>query len=49
MKTWATNDIIGDLISAFKDLHRPENTICGQGIRQTINAKERLDHVIVKI
>ena len=48
MKAWVTNDILGDLISAFQDLFRPQNTICGQGINKTIDAKEWLDHVIAK-
>ena len=48
MKAWVTDDIIGDLILAFQDLFRPQNTICGQGINKTIDAKEWLHHVIKK-
>src|SRR5262245_58869442 len=30
MKAWATNEIIGDLISAFEDLFRPQTTTVGE-------------------
>jgi hypothetical protein len=48
MKSWVTNDIIGDLISAFQDLLRPQNTICGQGINSAIDAKDWLNRTVTR-
>lgn len=48
MKAWVTNDIIGDLVSAFQDIFRPQATICGNGQNVTINATEHLQAVIAK-
>jgi hypothetical protein len=45
-KTWATNDIIGDLVSAFDDLLDPQGTICGEGRNKTINAREHIERLI---
>jgi hypothetical protein len=38
MKTWSTNDTIGDLISAFQDIFRPQGSLCGGGSSGTIDA-----------
>jgi|SRR5712691_4670156 len=48
MKVWVTNDIIGDLASAFRDLFNPQATICSGGHNRTINAKEHLESVLEK-
>jgi hypothetical protein len=42
MKAWSTNDIIGDLSSAFQDIFRPQGTLCGMGIGKTIDAADYL-------
>ena len=47
-KTWVTNDIIGDLLSAFQDIFCPQATICGGGQNTTINATEHLQSVITR-
>jgi hypothetical protein len=41
-KSWATNDVIGNLIRAFDDIFMPQGTLCGQGAGKTINAKKFL-------
>jgi hypothetical protein len=42
IKTWATNDIVGDLISAFQDIFHPQSSLCGQGIPKTIDTTDFL-------
>jgi hypothetical protein len=42
MKTWATNDVIGNLIRAFDDIFMPQGTLCGQGVGKTIDAEKFL-------
>jgi hypothetical protein len=42
MKTWVTNDIIGDLISAFQGIFRPQQTLCGAGVDKKLDAKSFL-------
>ena len=39
MKTWSTNAIIGDLVSAFMDIFDPQGTICGAGQNKKIGPK----------
>jgi hypothetical protein len=39
MKTWVTNNIIGDLASAFQDIFRPQSTLCGAGRDKKLDAK----------
>ena len=43
MKAWVTNDIIGDLTSAFQDIFRPQSTLCGAGIDKKLDAKTFLE------
>jgi hypothetical protein len=47
IKPWVTNDIIGDLITAFENIFRPQGTLCGQGINRKLDAtaflKKRLE------
>jgi hypothetical protein len=38
MKTWSTNEIIGELINAFQDIFRPQGSLCGSGHSKTIDA-----------
>jgi hypothetical protein len=42
MKAWSTNDIVGDLISAFQDIFRPQGTLCGFGVDKTLDATAHL-------
>jgi hypothetical protein len=44
LKTWSTNEIIGDLISAFQDIYRPQGSLCGQGISKTIDPKALIEN-----
>lgn len=46
MKTWVTNDIIGDLTSAFQDIFRPQATLCGGGVNKRLNARERIETLL---
>ena len=46
MKTWVTNDIMGDLLSAFLDLFAPQTTLCGAEIGREIDARSQLRKVI---
>jgi len=46
MKTWVTNDIMGDLLTAFQDLYRPQATLCGAGIGKKLNAKKHFDDLL---
>ena len=39
MKTWSTNNIVGDLINAFQDIFHPQGTLCGPGVREELNAR----------
>jgi hypothetical protein len=39
MKGWVTNGIVGDLVSAFQDIFRPQSTLCGAGIDKKLDAK----------
>lgn len=41
-KHWVTNEVIGDLISAFQDIFDPQLTLCGSGEGKTINARRHL-------
>src|SRR5215470_18055773 len=41
-KTWVTNDIIGDLVSAFDDIFDPQGTLCGTGVDHELNAENFL-------
>jgi hypothetical protein len=42
MKAWVTNNIMGDLLSAFQDIFRPQATLCGQGIDKKLDAERFL-------
>jgi hypothetical protein len=48
MKTWVTNDIMGDLLSAFQDIFRPQGSLCGGGIDKTLDAEAWLDSRVSK-
>jgi hypothetical protein len=39
MKAWATNDIMGDLLSAFLAIYHPQQTLCSGGKGQRLDAK----------
>ncbi|MFZ0912802.1 MAG: hypothetical protein WBQ76_00700 [Candidatus Korobacteraceae bacterium] len=39
MKGWATNDIMGDLLSAFRDIYKPQQTLCSEGKDKHLDAK----------
>ena len=40
MKTWTTTEDIGQLVHAFYELFRPQQTLCGGGKDHTLNAKQ---------
>jgi hypothetical protein len=42
MKSWVTNDIMGDLLSAFQDIFRPQQMLCGAGKDKYLDAKSFL-------
>ena len=46
-KSWATNEIMGDLLSAFQAILRPQGSLCGQGIGRKLDPtawiKQRLE------
>jgi len=46
MKAWVTNDIIGDLISAFQDIFRPQGTLCGSGTDKKLDAREHIERLL---
>lgn len=46
MKSWVTNDIIGDLVSAFQDIFDPQGTLCGEGVDKQLNTSAHLARVI---
>jgi hypothetical protein len=46
IKTWATNDIIGDLLSAFEDIFQPQDTLCGGGHNKTIDPSKYLKELL---
>lgn len=46
MKTWVTNDVIGDLISAFQDILRPQQTLCGGGVDKHLDARAWLEKTV---
>jgi hypothetical protein len=46
MKGWSTNEIMGDLLTAFQDIFRPQSTLCGGGASHTIDAKDFLQKKI---
>jgi hypothetical protein len=50
MKTWSTNNIVGDLISAFQDIFRPQATLCGGGVGKELDAgaflRKKLDQLV---
>lgn len=45
-KTWATNDIMGDMLSALDDLIGPQGTLCSGGHGKTLNAKKHLKELL---
>lgn len=47
MKSWFTDQMLGDLLRAFEDIYHPQATLCGQGIGKTINALALLKKKIV--
>ena len=34
---WATNDVVGDLITAFQELFDPQVTLCADGRERTLD------------
>lgn len=36
MKAWVSNDVMGDLLSAFQDIFRPQTFLCGGGHDQML-------------
>jgi hypothetical protein len=42
MKRWVTNDIMGDLLSAFQDIFRPQQMLCGAGKDKHLDAESFL-------
>ena len=42
IKAWVTNDVMGDLISAFEGIFRPQGSLCGQGIDKKLDATKFL-------
>jgi len=42
MKSWMTNDIIGDLLSAFEEIFDPQGTLCGSGRDKKLDASKYL-------
>ena len=41
-KTWVTNDIMGDLLSAFEEIFDPQDTLCGTGRDKKLDADKHL-------
>jgi hypothetical protein len=48
MKTWVTNDVMGDLLSAFQDIFRPQTFLCGAGHDKKLDASAHLERVFAK-
>jgi hypothetical protein len=48
MKTWVTNDVMGDLLSAFQDIFRPQTFLCGAGHDKKLDATSHLEKVFAK-
>jgi len=42
MKTWVTNDMMGDLLTAFQEIFYPQATLCGAGRDKKLNATKHL-------
>jgi hypothetical protein len=42
MKGWVTNDIMGDLLSAFQDIFGPQQTLCSAGKEKHLDAESFL-------
>jgi hypothetical protein len=48
MKTWVTNDVMGDLLSAFQDIFRPQTFLCGAGHDKKLDASAHLEMLFAK-
>ncbi|MBZ5667200.1 MAG: hypothetical protein LAO30_21675 [Acidobacteriia bacterium] len=48
MKAWVTNDVMGDLLSAFQDIFRPQTFLCGAGHGKKLDASAHLEKLFAK-
>lgn len=46
MKTWATDEIVGCLVTAFSDLFSPQANLCSFGKNKTIDPKQHFDSLL---
>jgi hypothetical protein len=42
-KKWATNEVVGDLITAFQELFDPHITLCGGGVDKKLDPVVHFD------
>ena len=47
-KTWVTNDVMGDLLSAFQDIFQPQTYLCGAGHDKKLDAASHLERLFAK-
>jgi hypothetical protein len=47
-KKWMTNDVMGDLLSAFQDIFRPQLFLCGAGRDKKLDAASYLERLFTK-
>jgi len=47
-KKWVTNDVMGDLLSAFQDIFRPQTSLCGAGHDKKLNAASHLEKLFTR-
>jgi hypothetical protein len=45
-KAWATNKIMGDLLTAFKDMFRPQALLCSGGHDKKLDARAHLGKLL---
>jgi hypothetical protein len=48
MKAWVTNDVMGDLLTAFQDIFRPQTSLCGAGHNKKLDAAAHLERVFAR-
>jgi hypothetical protein len=47
-KTWVTNDIMGDLLSAFQDILRPQTFLCGAGKDKKLDTRAHFERLFAR-
>jgi len=48
IKTWVTNDVMGDLLTAFQDLFCPQDFLCRARLDRKLDAASHLSERITK-